>query len=308
MKKSMTVTKIACVSLLLAAGASLAQVSAPPPPPPIAQELNPPGSYRGPGALVPPNAPPPGNCIDHRPAACDLLSPTVNADAGCPDPALAVEWPVFIQTWENWTDPDGWECLMHPEGYFIASLSAQDVFDACTTARNQGLTPPMVDFVVDALFDVRAVYVYPHAALREYCVTHLSHHGPDNPGVGQPECNPNYDQPLTKPGNLQWPNLIGNLPGLAHLATETFRGGQVTTHYGFWDDPGTGQLQDYYTWNKHCAVDENGQQPSVDGGRIRFNCDCQEVVIQTIITANQDNATWEPPYDDDTVYWFYADP
>ena len=78
-------------------------------------------------------------------------------------------------------------------------------------------------------------------------------------------------------------------------------GGGVETSYGFRTDPCQGSADCYATQNQHCAVDRNGwaSGPNIDGGRIRFNCDCQETVIQQIIADNP--STWS---EETTVYWF----
>ena len=255
------------------------------------------GQYRGPGDLIPPNGPPgAGNCFDVQPTAC-VLPIIAGVDAGCPDPAIAVEHHLSMY-WEEPSPWSSWDCIQHPEGQYKGQVTRAELEAACTTARATLSGPPMVDFVVDALTPMRSLYAYPHAALREYCVTHLSHMGPE-----QTECNPNYDQPLSKPHLTQWP-VTGSPPKtLPHLATEVTRQ-NFLSYYGFWDDPGTGELDDYLTVNRHCAEDPTlGTDPEIDGGRFRFHCDCQEGALAAIDSANPGWLNGG-----DIVYWFFAAP
>jgi hypothetical protein len=246
---------------------------------------------------VPPNGPPGAStCFDAQPAACNIFGVT-GFDAGCPDPAIAVEIPVSMY-WDQPNPWNNWDCIQHPEGQYMGAVTRGTVESACATARATLSGPPLVDFRVFAPYNTGSLYVYPHKALREYCVTHLSHMGPD-----LAECNPNYEQAFTKPGLTQWP-VTGQPPKtIPHFATETTRA-NFTAYYGFWDNPGTGQIDDYITMNQHCAEDANtSSAPDIDGARIRFNCDCQEGALALIDAANPG---WLGS--NDTIYWFFAEP
>lgn len=71
-----------------------------------------------------------------------------------------------------------------------------------------------------------------------------------------------------------------------------------------WDDPGTGELDDYLTVNRRCAEDPAlGADPAIDGGRFRFHCDCQEGALAAIDSANPGWLNGG-----DVVYWFFAAP
>jgi hypothetical protein len=200
---------------------------------------------------------------------------------------------IEISVRPDWVDaPFGvsWDCIHHPEGFFQASVTAGEVFDACDAARaDTSLSAPMVDFVVDfGVAEVGAFYTYPHAGLRQYCVTHWSHQGPD-----VSECGTGLNTALTHrvDAHGQWPE--------EHKAVERLN--NINVDFGFETDPCQGDPNCYRTWNNHCATDINGWRrgPNIGGGRIRFNCDCQETVIRQIIEDNPD--TWD---ENTPVYWF----
>ena len=169
-------------------------------------------------------------------------------------------------------------------------ITAGEIFAACDAARaDPNIEVPMVDFVVDFDgHDVGAFYVYPHVGLRQYCVTHWSHQGPD-----RSECDPSLDAALTHD-----PSAHGQWPA-EHLADGW--AGFIRAPYGFRTEPCQGSADCYATQNQHCAVDRNGwaSGPNIDGGRIRFNCDCQETVIRQIIAFTP--RTWS---EQTPVYWF----